>query len=395
MTVWAPALPPVPISSGMKNDSATTAASSPSKWRSTVPVRVPRHEQQHQPADALAHHRATPGCRSRACPGARLDGGHAQDVLGLLLDHDVDDVVHGHEADHARRPSPAPAPPAGCTSRSCGRPPPGRPAAATVIGLRRMTSVSGRSSSAITRSRRETAPRSRPVSGLQHVAGVDRLLLAGDRAEVLQRVAHRHARLEAHELGGHDAARGVGRVLEQAAPPRRASADELGQQAAPLALAHAAHDLGALVGGELSRSCAAARPGSSCSTIAARRRRVGWSRTSTARGTGSMVMTAARLLQRELVHEVGHVHVGQLGHAPRRCRRSSPPAAAGCARAAPAGRTRELRLQADGGGRASGSTRAEGSPGALPSASAGPRAGPGSAGRRADYRACGCRRTSG
>src|SRR6266545_664012 len=40
VTVWEPELPPVPMSSGMKKESATTFASSDSKWRSTVPVRV-------------------------------------------------------------------------------------------------------------------------------------------------------------------------------------------------------------------------------------------------------------------------------------------------------------------------------------------------------------------
>ena len=38
VTVWLPTLPPVPISSGMKKLSATTAASSPSKLLRTVPV---------------------------------------------------------------------------------------------------------------------------------------------------------------------------------------------------------------------------------------------------------------------------------------------------------------------------------------------------------------------
>ena len=40
VTVCEPELPPVPISSGMKKESATTLASSLSKWRSTVPVKV-------------------------------------------------------------------------------------------------------------------------------------------------------------------------------------------------------------------------------------------------------------------------------------------------------------------------------------------------------------------
>ena len=38
VTVWLPMLPPVPIRSGMKKLSATTAASSSSKSRRTVPV---------------------------------------------------------------------------------------------------------------------------------------------------------------------------------------------------------------------------------------------------------------------------------------------------------------------------------------------------------------------
>ncbi len=39
-TVCEPAFPPVPMSNGMKNDSATTLDSASSKWRSTVPVAV-------------------------------------------------------------------------------------------------------------------------------------------------------------------------------------------------------------------------------------------------------------------------------------------------------------------------------------------------------------------
>ncbi len=40
LVVWLPALPPVPMSRGMKKARETTAAICSSKWRSTLPVSV-------------------------------------------------------------------------------------------------------------------------------------------------------------------------------------------------------------------------------------------------------------------------------------------------------------------------------------------------------------------
>ena len=85
---------------------------------------------------------------------------------------------------------------------------------------------------------------------LHHVAGVDRLLLPGHRADVLQALADRPGRLEPHELGGHDAARAVGRVLQEPLDLGPHLGGELGQQPPARDLAHAADDLGALVGGQ-------------------------------------------------------------------------------------------------------------------------------------------------
>ena len=96
-----PALPPVPMRAGTKKASDHRAASSPSKWPIAVRGQHLAHEQQQQPADALADHAPERGRRSRARPGRPARRRPSQDVLGALLDQDVDDVVHGHEAHHA------------------------------------------------------------------------------------------------------------------------------------------------------------------------------------------------------------------------------------------------------------------------------------------------------
>ena len=122
--------------------------------------------------------------------------------------------------------------------------------ALTVTGFLRITRSTGWSRSAITRSLSETGAEQVPGARLHHVAGVDRLLLPGHRADVLQAVADRPGRLEPHELGGHDAARAVGRVLQEALDLGPHLGGELGQQAPARDLAHPADDLGALVRGE-------------------------------------------------------------------------------------------------------------------------------------------------
>ena len=181
------------------------------------------HEQQQQPADPLAHHAPERVVEVGLVERARLDAGHAQDVLRALLDQDVDDVVDGHEARPRCRPSPARAPPAGCTSRSCAATASWSSSASTVTGLRRITSAMRllqlghhqvaqrhraeqlRRCPAPARSRRRSTPSRAPPTGCA----------SGRRPRVM-------AGVEADELGGHDAARGVVGVLAAAARPRRA-----------------------------------------------------------------------------------------------------------------------------------------------------------------------------
>ena len=100
-TVWLPALPPVPIMSGMKSIRSGIAICTPLKRWETYLVMVPAHEQEKQPADPAAH-----ALDDLALPvrlfvglGVARDAAEGQHVFGLLLAQDVHRVVVGDDAD--------------------------------------------------------------------------------------------------------------------------------------------------------------------------------------------------------------------------------------------------------------------------------------------------------
>ena len=121
--------------------------------------------------------------------------------------------------------------------------------ASTVIGRRRITSAIGPlevGHHQVAQGERAQQP---ARAGFEHVAGVDRLLVAGHRADVPEGVADPHRGVEADELGGHDAARRVVRVLAEPLHLRAHVRAQQGQELAAVALAHLLDEVGALVRG--------------------------------------------------------------------------------------------------------------------------------------------------
>ena len=102
-TVWLPALPPVPIRSGMKasNSISGNRSSTQLNERTTKPVIVPADEEQQEPADPPADGVDDPALPVGGVVGLGVGGDAAEgeDVLGLLLAEDVHRVVVGDDPD--------------------------------------------------------------------------------------------------------------------------------------------------------------------------------------------------------------------------------------------------------------------------------------------------------
>ena len=100
-TVWLPALPPVPIMSGMKSIRSGRRSWTPLKKCETYLVRVPARNRNSSQPIAPAH-----ALDELALPvgflvglGVARDAAEGQDVFGLLLAEDVHGVVVGDDAD--------------------------------------------------------------------------------------------------------------------------------------------------------------------------------------------------------------------------------------------------------------------------------------------------------
>ncbi len=85
---------------------------------------------------------------------------------------------------------------------------------------------------------------------IHDVARVDRFLFTRDRANVFERVADGHLRIEPHKLRRHDAAGRVIRILKQIFQLGAHFRTKLRQDAMPFVQSHLLNDVGALVGGE-------------------------------------------------------------------------------------------------------------------------------------------------
>ena len=103
-TVCEPALPPVPMSSGMKNESATTLASSSSKCAEHGAGRGLGDEEQHEPGDAAPHDLEQRGLEVGQ-PRGDLAGDAAliEQAGADLGQRGVEQVVDAHRADEAAR----------------------------------------------------------------------------------------------------------------------------------------------------------------------------------------------------------------------------------------------------------------------------------------------------
>jgi hypothetical protein len=130
---------------------------------------------------------------------------------------------------------------------------------------------------------------------------------------VAQRVAHGHRRIEADELRGHDAARRALGIAEETLHLRPHVGRQLGEEPAPRDLAHAAHDLRPLVGGESLEELGGATGLQLLHgrAPAPERRLV---EHLDGAGDGEHAQHRSRFLEAELVQELGEIGGGQLPH---------------------------------------------------------------------------------
>jgi hypothetical protein len=207
-------------------------------------------EEQQEPADPLPDDAEDGVLEVRLVEGTGLDRGHAQDVFGLLLDHDVHDIVHGDEADHAAGPLED------------------RDRQQVVLGhlvgdrflilehLHRDRMMAHDVGDRLVQLRHHEVPerdRAEQPSRLRlhDVAGVDGLLLARHGADVPERLPDGHPGVQADELRGHDAARRMVRVAEELLDLGPDRGTQLREETSPGVLSHLPCDVRALVRREL------------------------------------------------------------------------------------------------------------------------------------------------
>ncbi|MCG3161772.1 MAG: hypothetical protein JMDDDDMK_02981 [Acidobacteria bacterium] len=207
----------------------------------------PRDEQKQQPTDAFLNYAEDRIVEIRAVERAGFDRRHSQDVFGLLLDHYVNHIVNGDEADDA--------------SVFFEH----RHSQQVVLGDfmgDRFLIVAGVNGHGFAPHHLDhgliqfghhqiaQADRSQQSSrfGIEHVAGVNGFLFARDRADVFESFGDGELRVELDELGGHDAASGVLRILQQMFEFGFSFGVDPGQYAAAFSQSHLLNDVGAFVG---------------------------------------------------------------------------------------------------------------------------------------------------
>ncbi len=101
-TVWLPALPPVPINSGMKvsNSMVGKPVIDPVEQVDDIAGDGPADEEEQEPADPAADGLVDPALPVGLLVGLGIarDAAEGEDVLGLLLAEDVHRVVVGDDA---------------------------------------------------------------------------------------------------------------------------------------------------------------------------------------------------------------------------------------------------------------------------------------------------------
>ena len=259
-TVWLPALPPVPIMSGMKSTRSGRRSWTPLKKCETYLVMVPaRNRNSSQPM------RRRTASTSFALPvgflvglGVARDAAEGQDVLGLLLAEDVHGVVVGDDADEH----------VGGVDDGDGD----QVVLVDLAGDGFLVFVdAGEDDVALHdvfdhgRPARQDQPLERdesdqPALVIDDVAVVDRLAVGGLVAEQLEGLADGDVRRERDVVGRHDRAGGAGLVAGQ---PADILALGLGQerehrvdhvlvepvdQVGPLVVRHQVEQLGRLLG---------------------------------------------------------------------------------------------------------------------------------------------------